>query len=128
VAKALLKSLSPRDAQAAEAPPAASAPAIPSDAIVGEWTATGQGGAKYSMSLAKDGRFTWGFTRGKKKQEAKGVQTLEGNVLAMEPDSGGILLAELSQSGPDTLQFKMIGGASDSPPLEFRRNAQKTGS
>jgi tetratricopeptide (TPR) repeat protein len=127
VAKALLKTLSPRDAQATEAPAAASAPAIPSDAIVGDWTATGKGGAKYSMSLGKDGSFTWGFTRGKKKQEAKGVQTLEGNVLAMEPDSGGILLAELSQNGPDTLHFKMIGGASDSPPLEFRRETPKKG-
>jgi tetratricopeptide (TPR) repeat protein len=127
VAKALLKTLSPRDAQAAEAPPPASAPAIPSDAIVGEWTATGKGGAKYSMTLGKDGSFAWGFTRGKTKQEAKGVQTLEGNVLAMEPDSGGILLAELSQNGSDTLHFKMIGGASDSPPLEFRREAPKKG-
>src|SRR5262249_5887438 len=103
-----------------------SPPAIPSDSIVGDWTATGKGGAKYSMSLGKDGSFTWGFARGSRKQTAKGVQTLEGNVLAMEPDSGGILLAELSQSGPDTLHFKMIGGA-DSPPLEFRREAKKGG-
>src|SRR5262249_49732873 len=112
VSKALLASLSPREAQATQAPPAASAPAIPSDSIVGDWTSTGKGGAKYSMTLGKDGSFAWGFTRGKRKEEAKGVQTLEGNVLAMEPDSGGILLAELSHSGPDTLQFKMIGGAS----------------
>jgi len=50
---------------------------------------------------------------------------MEGNVLAMEPDSGGVLLAELTTKGPDALHFKMIGGASDDPGLEFRRGPSK---
>ena len=79
------------------------------------------------MSLNKDGSFSWGFTSGKRKEEVKGVHTIEGNVLAMEPDSGGILLAELSTKGQDTLNFKMIGGNSDDPGLEFRREATKKG-
>jgi hypothetical protein len=38
------------------------------------------------------------------------------------------MLAELTLKGPDTLHFKMIGGASDEPGLEFRRQPPKQGS
>ena len=77
------------------------------------------------MDLRKDGSFTWKFSRGGRKQEVKGVYTVEDNVLAMEPESGGIMLAELTVKEADTLRFKMIGGASDDPGLEFRREAKK---
>jgi Flp pilus assembly protein TadD len=128
VAASLVATLSPRDAQAAQAAPAepaATAKAVPPDSVVGNWTAAGKDKSKYSMSLRKDGSFTWGFTKGKRKQEVKGVHTVEDNVLAMEPDSGGVLLAELTLKDPDTLHFKMIGGASGDPGLEFRRQASK---
>jgi hypothetical protein len=131
VAAALYASLSPRDAQPAKPSEGASSKAgpapkdVPPDSILGNWTAIANGKAKYSMSLNKDGSFSWGYTRGNRKQEVKGVHTVEGNVLAMEPDSGGVMLAELTSKGPDTLQFKMIGGKSDDPGLEFRREASK---
>jgi tetratricopeptide (TPR) repeat protein len=121
VATALVATLSPRDAQPAKAPATAAPKPVPTDEVVGTWTATGTGTSKYSMDLRKDGTFTWAFSRGSRKQEAKGVYTLEGNVLAMEPDTGGILLAELTARGPDNLHFKMVGGASDDQGLKFRR-------
>jgi hypothetical protein len=55
------------------------------------------------------------------------VHALEGNVLAMEPDSGGVMLAELTPKGPDTLHVKVIGGASDNPGQEFKREPAKQG-
>src|SRR5262249_2037930 len=116
-----------RDAQPAQAPAGESPKAVPPDSIVASWSAAGKGKAKYSMDLRKDGSFTWGFTRGARKQEAKGVYTVEGNVLAMEPDSGGVLLAELTVKEADTLHFKMIGAASDDPGLEFRRASSQEG-
>jgi tetratricopeptide (TPR) repeat protein len=125
VAAALVATLSPRDAEPAQAPAAAAPKPVPPDNLTGDWTAAGQGSAKYSMSLRTDGTFTWAFTRGSRKQEVKGVYTLEGNVLAMEPDSGGVLLAELTVKEPDTLHFKMIGGAADDTGLEFRRGPSK---
>jgi tetratricopeptide (TPR) repeat protein len=132
VAAALYASLSPRDVQPAKpaegaSPKQAASPKdVPPDSIIGNWTAKGKGAAKYSLSLNKDGSFSWGFTRGTRKpQEVKGVHTVEGNVLAMEPDSGGVMLAELTSKGPDTLHFKMIGEKSDDPALEFRREAKK---
>jgi tetratricopeptide (TPR) repeat protein len=125
VAAALVATLSPRDAQPAKAPATAAPKPVPADDVVGTWTATSSRTAKYSMTLRKDGTFTWAFSRGSRKQEAKGVYTMEGNVLAMEPDTGGILLAELTARGPDNLHFKMVSGASDDPGLKFQRG--KTG-
>jgi tetratricopeptide (TPR) repeat protein len=120
VAAALVATLSPRDAKATA--PAASVPKpVPADNVVGTWTATGAGSAGYSMNLRKDGTFTWAFSKGARKQEAKGVYALDGNVLAMEPDSGGVLLAELTAKGQDSLHFKMVGGDKNDAGLDFRR-------
>jgi hypothetical protein len=77
------------------------------------------------LTLGKEGTFTWKFSRGSRKQEVKGVYALEGNVLAMEPDTGGVLLAELTMKASDGLHFKMIGGAADDPGLEFRRDSSR---
>jgi len=121
VTASLVATLSPREAKASQ-PPAADAPkAVPADSVAGAWTAAGANSSKYSMTLRKDGTFAWAFSKGARKQEAKGVYTLEGNVLAMEPDSGGVLLAELTVKGPESLNFKMVGGAKDDAGLEFRR-------
>jgi tetratricopeptide (TPR) repeat protein len=125
VAAALVGTLSPRDAKKGQVPTGAAPSQIPSDNLVGNWTAAGSGTTKYLMNLRKDGTFTWSFTRGSRKQEVKGVYTVEGNVLGMEPDGGGVLLAELTARGPDTLHFKMIGGATDDPGLGFRRGPSK---
>jgi tetratricopeptide (TPR) repeat protein len=128
VAAALVANLTPRDARPAPAAPPEQAPkAVPAESIIGSWKATGKGKANYSMSLTKEGTFTWGFSRGGHKQEVKGVHAMEGNVLAMEPDTGGVMLAELQPKGPDTLHFKMIGGASNDPGLEFRREPSGQG-
>jgi tetratricopeptide (TPR) repeat protein len=121
VTAALVATLSPRDAKPAQAPAGTVPKPVPAEEIAGDWAAAGKGTAKYSMNLRKDGTFTWAFSRGSKKEQVKGVYTVEGNVLAMEPDGGGVMLAELTAKGPDTLQFKMIGGATDDPGLAFRR-------
>ena len=117
--------LSPREAAPAK-PDAAPAPkSVPTDAVAGTWAAAGHGTAKYSMKLGKDGTFTWAFQRGTRKQEAKGVYTVEGNVLAMEPDTGGVLLAELTVKEADRLHFKMVGGAKNDAGLDFHRGESK---
>jgi tetratricopeptide (TPR) repeat protein len=132
VSAKLVATLSPRDAEPTAPLPSAGAPkAVPPDNLIGAWTAKGPASARYSMTLRKDGTFTWTFHRGTRKEKAKGVFSVEGNVLAMEPDSGGVLLAELTLEGPETLQFKMIGAAKNDPALEFRRGqsnqAQESG-
>jgi tetratricopeptide (TPR) repeat protein len=126
VTAALVASLSPRDAQPGKPPPDAPAPkAVKTDDVTGAWTATGSGSSKYAMNLGKDGTFKWSFSRGRRKEEVKGVYSIEGNVLAMEPDSGGVMLAELTTKDADKLLFKMIGGKTDDPGLDFRRESSR---
>jgi hypothetical protein len=121
VSAALVATLSPRDAKTTDASPGTAPKPVPQDNVVGAWNAAGKGQEKFAMNLGKDGTFTWSFSRGSKKEEVKGVYTLEGNVLAMEPDTGGVMLAELTQKGPDNLQFQMIGGPANDPGLAFLR-------
>jgi uncharacterized protein (TIGR03066 family) len=121
VSASLVATLSPRDAKPSAVQTGSAPKQIPPAEVVGAWTAAGKGTSKFSMNLDKEGKFTWAFSRGSKKQEVKGVYTVEGNILAMEPDSGGVMLAELSQKGSDGLQFKMIGGPANDPGLEFQR-------
>jgi tetratricopeptide (TPR) repeat protein len=121
VTASLVATMSPRDAKPSATPPGSAPKPVPPENVVGTWTAAGPKSAGYSMTLGKDGAFTWSYQRGARKQEAKGVYTVEGNVLAMEPDTGGVLLAELTAKAPDGLHFKMVGGPKDDPGLDFRR-------
>jgi tetratricopeptide (TPR) repeat protein len=121
VTAALVATMSPRTDKTTPATAGAAPKPVPANDLVGGWTAAGKGTAKYSMNLRKDGTFTWGFSRGSRKQEVKGVYTVQGNVLAMEPDTGGTLAAELTVRAPDTLHFQMIGSAAGDPGLDFRR-------
>jgi tetratricopeptide (TPR) repeat protein len=125
VVAALVATLTPRDAQAAQTKDTPAPKAVATDKILGNWTATGPRSASYTMNLGKDGSFTWSFKQGSRKEEAKGVYAVEGNVLAMEPASGGILAAEMTEKGPDTLLFKMIGGSPKDKGLEFQREPTK---
>lgn len=125
VLAALVASLSPRDAAPAQPPATESPKTVPTEKLVGAWKAAGPKSAAYTMHLSKDGTFTWSYHRGQRKQEAKGVYALKGNVLAMEPDTGGVLAAELTAKGPDTVLFKMIGGSPGDQGLEFQREPSK---
>lgn len=120
VAASLVAQLSP------DAPPPAAAPgpapkAVPPADVVGAWQAAGANNSQFNMKLAQDGTFTWAFTQGGKKQEVKGVFSVEGNVLAMQPDSGGTMLADLTIKGKDQLVFKAVGSSKDEPSLDFKR-------
>lgn len=124
VTAALVANLSPRDAQPAVAAANPAPKPVPPDQVVGNWTAGGKGTAKYTMNLAKDGSFTWAFSRGSRKEQVKGAYTVEGNVLAMEPDSGGTMLAELNVKDGENLHFQMVGGGDKDPGLNFQRAKQ----
>jgi hypothetical protein len=126
VAAFMVATLAPREATASPPPAQEAGPkSLPSESLVGAWTASGSGTARYSMNLQKDGTFTWSFSRGSRKQEVKGLYTIEGNVLAMEPDSGGIMLAELTAKGADELSFQPVGKAKGDPGLDFKRGQAK---
>jgi len=95
------------------------APSVAADALVGKWSAAGQGNAKFAMELTKDGGFSWTFTQAGKPQTVKGVYALDGNVLAMEPESGGTMLAEVTQPQGGSFGFQLLGAPPGDPGLKF---------
>jgi tetratricopeptide (TPR) repeat protein len=100
-------------------PPETEAPAVPASDLVGNWSASGQKDARFAMQLTKDGNFSWTYTAGNKKESVKGVYAVDGNVLALEPESGGVMLAEISQPQNGRFDFKILGAPPTDPGLKF---------
>ncbi|RLT09006.1 MAG: hypothetical protein DWI22_06895 [Planctomycetota bacterium] len=105
-------------------PPAAELPAdqiLSADKMVGTWKASNPD-AQFELTLAKDGTFVWSYSRGKTKEAVKGVFAIHQNNLAMEPDAGGTMVAEITSSGPTQFHFQMVGGEPDDKGLIFDKN------
>lgn len=102
-------------------------PAVPpekvlkSEQLVGTWKATSQG-ATFELDLAKDGAFTWTYSRGKEKQSVKGVFAVDQNNLALEVEDGSAMLAEVDFANPSQFLFKMINGDEKEPGLQFKKS------
>ena len=94
---------------------------VTSEQLVGNWNASSQG-ASFQLDLAKDGSFTWTYTRGQKKQSIKGVFAVDLNNLALETNDGGeTMLAEIDFVNPSKFKFKMIGDTDNKSVLEFKK-------
>jgi uncharacterized protein (TIGR03066 family) len=98
------------------------APAIPAADLVGKWSAAGHGDSKFALELTKDGNFSWTFTEKGKEQTVKGVFAMDGNVLAMEPETGGVMLAEVSPPQSGRFNFQMLGAPPGDPGLKFAKS------
>ena len=108
----------PADAAETTAP---EAPAVPAADLVGNWTAKGERNTKFAMELTKDGNFSWTYTEKGKPQTVKGVYAVDGNVLAMEPESGGVMLAEVTEPKAGGFDFKMLGAPPGDKGLKFMK-------
>ena len=89
--------------------------------MVGTWKAA-SADAQFELQLAADGAFTWTYTRGTSTESVKGVFAVDQNNLAMEPNAGGTMLAEIDFANPSKFLFKMIGGEPNDPGLEFTKS------
>src|SRR5690606_5340619 len=94
--------------EAVGAPPSARAPEKPGPGVaaadlVGKWSATGEEQTRFTLELTKEGTFVWNYAKGKKSETVEGVYALDGNVLALEPQTGGVMLAQVTQ--PEGGQF-----------------------
>jgi tetratricopeptide (TPR) repeat protein len=85
---------------------------------IGTWTSS-RGKASFEMVLDKNKNFTWTYSEGKTKQQVKGAYALDGNVLAMEPDAGGVMLAEITEPKGNTFVFRTVGAPKSDPGLTF---------
>lgn len=115
----LAQSLTPPSAT--PAPTSTATATIPAENVVGTWTATGSGSAKYVMTLNADGSFSWAYSKGPKKQTVKGVYAMQGADLAMDVDAGGKMLATITLKGADQLNFLMAGAAKSDKGLDFKK-------
>jgi tetratricopeptide (TPR) repeat protein len=93
---------------------------IDNDQLIGSWAAT-RGKASFVLTLDKDKGFTWSYTEDKKKEEVKGAYALDGTTLSMEPDAGGIMLAEISAPKDGAFTFQVVGAPKSDKGLSFKR-------
>ncbi|TXI87392.1 MAG: tetratricopeptide repeat protein [Cupriavidus sp.] len=88
--------------------------------LIGTWKASGGNGTTFSLDLNDAGEFVWAFTQGKNTQTVKGVYAIDNNKLAMEPDSGGTMLADLTKKSMG-FHFDMEGAPAGDPGLDFSK-------
>lgn len=103
----------------AATPPAPQAPTIAAADLVGSWNAAGSGGAKFGLELSPEGGFSWTYGQAGKSQSVKGVYALNENVLALEPESGGTMLAQVTQPQGGSFGFQLLGAPPGDPGLKF---------
>ena len=89
--------------------------------LVGTWTASGASKASFTLTLGSDKEFTWVYQQGKTQQQVKGAYALDGNSLALEPDQGGVMLAEITPPVDGNFSFTPLGDPKSNPPLRFQK-------
>lgn len=92
---------------------------MPADALVGKWNAAGQNNTTFTIELTKDENFSWTFTQAGKPKTVKGVYAVDGNVLAMEPQTGGTMLAEVTPPHGGSFSFQLPAAPPGDPGLKF---------
>lgn len=88
--------------------------------LIGTWKASGGNGTTFSLDLNEAGEFVWAFTQGTNTQTVKGVYAIDQNKLAMGPDSGGTMLADLTKNNMG-FHFTMEGAPNKDPGLDFTK-------
>ncbi|WP_145034501.1 tetratricopeptide repeat protein [Caulifigura coniformis] len=108
-----------------QAPPKAALPAdataIAKNDLVGNWKAKGGGDATFGLKLADDNTFAWTYTDKGKSETIEGVYGVEQNSLALQPDAGGVMVAELSPPKNGKFHFLVAGGPPGDKGLEFSK-------
>jgi uncharacterized protein (TIGR03066 family) len=101
--------------------PAATSVKIDAAELVGRWSAAGESGAKFVLELTQEGNFTWTYSQDGKSQTVEGVFALDGDVLAMEPETGGTMLAQVTQPRGGSFAFALLGAPPGDPGLKFAK-------
>ncbi len=135
VAADLLRMMEPPTPQAREATSSpASSPrpldqtpsdvTIPVDTrmLIGAWTSRREDGSQFELNLTDDAKFNWSFTpKDQTTQEFGGTYTIEQNILTLERDGGGSLIAEITPDGAGSFNFRLFGAPGDDKGLAFTK-------
>ena len=91
-------------------------------AIIGSWNASRDDGSKFGLKINDDKTFSWSFTpKDQAPQTFDGTYTLDGNVIALERNGGGSLVAQIDPADRSKFNFKMVGAPPEDPGLTFTR-------
>ena len=130
VAADILQMLQPptaEDVQETENPPSVSTDTQPSQVravdpkiLTGNWKATRPDGSEFTLNMTEDSKFNWTFAlQGEPTQKFAGTYSIEGNVLALEREEGGSLIAEVTPAGSGKFNFRMLGAPEEDKGLDF---------
>ena len=103
----------------------ASTPAVPDGPkpteaeLLGSWKSNRQDGAAFELTLKESGEFTWAYTEDGQTQQIQGVFIVDDGILAMEPDSGGVMLADVTKPADGKFQFTQNGTGGET--MEFQK-------
>jgi tetratricopeptide (TPR) repeat protein len=101
----------PADGEAGRAPAA--------DALVGAWSASRDDGAKFSLKLNDDGRFTWTFSHRDQTSELTGQYKLTDDLLILESEQGGAMIGRVNETDDNQFRFRLVGAPENDPGLTF---------
>ena len=99
-------------------------PLKPVDAskLWGIWNATREDGARFQLILTDDSQFTWVFTAPNQAMERlSGHYNIDGPVLVLERQEGGGLAGTAEPQSDAQFHFKLVGGPSEDPGLDFSK-------
>jgi Tetratricopeptide repeat len=90
--------------------------------FTGTWTAK-RDKATFTLVMTQDDHFTWTHVAADgRKSEIKGVYAIKDGALALEPDSGGVMLANVSFKGDREMNFRMVSDDDKDPGLSFSKS------
>jgi tetratricopeptide (TPR) repeat protein len=89
--------------------------------LMGSWKAKGEGDSSFGLKLADDSTFAWTYTEKGKAKTIEGVFAVEQNTLALQPDAGGVMVAELTQPQNGKFHFQVVGAPPGDKGLEFSK-------
>jgi tetratricopeptide (TPR) repeat protein len=124
ITELLLMIAGPEAVETTPTPAATTAPApvtVPSVELFGAWNAVGEGQTKFELQLTQEGTFTWTYTQKGKAETVKGLFGLDENVLALQPETGGTMLAEITKPKGGKFDFQLLGAPPGDPGLKFTK-------
>jgi tetratricopeptide (TPR) repeat protein len=103
-------------AQPAEAPPP------PPDELTGTWKAAPSADTAITLSIQKDGAFTWDVAnKGQQAESIRGRAVYVNDVLSLTQDEGPPLAGKVESKEATKFVFHLMGGGSNAPKLTFTR-------
>ncbi|MGC3968174.1 MAG: hypothetical protein QM775_12630 [Pirellulales bacterium] len=115
--------LPPTDPNAPQPPqqPAAEVKSIDAATLVGTWHAQRDDGSKFDLTLSSDKQFTWTVHHQGQEQKLTGTYEVEKDLLALQSQQAGSMVAQVSQPSGEQFQFKLLGAPQDDQGLAFNK-------